>query len=131
VAFVAFGAFVDDLRGVVSTCLLRSDGKGTYHGSHRFSGMGHFNATTAVGGIVPSLAGECGTVKACRQSVGGERASAALHVATVESRLARDGTASDEVLVGTLCRDGSSKSRAEQRKGWESSSEVHVDDACE
>jgi hypothetical protein len=117
---------------VISTCP-NDQGREqeTYHGGDRFAGMGDFNAATAIGSVVPSLATERGTVKARRQSVGGERASTTLDIATVESGLARNGTTSNEVLVGTLCRDGSSKSRAEQRKGWESSSEVHDDDACE
>jgi hypothetical protein len=116
---------------VVSICSVDQKEEEIYHSSHGLAGVGNFDATTTVGSVVPSLATERGTVKARRQSVGGERASTTLDIATVESGLARNGTTSNEVLVGTLCRDGSSKSRAEQRKGWESSSEVHDDDACE
>ena len=101
----------------------------SYHSSDRLSSVGDLHATTTVGSLVPSLATERSAVKARGQGVGGERASAALHIAAVEGRLARDSTASDEVLIGALSRDGSSKSRAEQRKERQGGLEVHVDDA--
>jgi hypothetical protein len=104
-------------------------GDKSYHSSDRLASVADFNATTTVGGLVPGLATECSAVQAGGQRVGGERASAALHVATVKGRLARDGAASNEVLIGALSRDGSSESRAEQRQERKGSLEMHGDNA--
>ena len=101
----------------------------TYHGSNRLAFVSYFNAATAVGGVVPSLAAESSTVEAGGQGVGGERASSTLHVAAVEGRSARNGAFGEEVLVGTLRRDGGGESSAEHRKEGESDFELHIDSA--
>lgn len=84
----------------------------THHSSDRLATMRDLNTATTVSSIVPSLAAESSAVKAGRQRVGRERTSAALDIAAVESRLARNSSASDKVLVGALGGNGSSESRA-------------------
>lgn len=103
--------------------------RSSYHGCDRLSSVCDFHAATTVGSLVPDLATESSAVKASGQSVGRERASAALHIATVPSRLARNGAASKVVLIVALVRDGSSKNRAEKRQERQGSLEVHGDNA--
>lgn len=52
-----------------------------------------------------------------------------MDIAAVEGRFARDGAFGEEVLVGTLCRNGGGESSAEHRKDRESNLELHVDSA--
>jgi hypothetical protein len=130
VAFVAFGAFVDDLRKSISGRLLSWTtfrGSWIYHSSNRLPSMGDLHATTAVGAFVPHLSAERSAIEACGQRVSGERTGAALHVAAVESGFARDGTAGEVVCVVTLSRDGGGEGRADQCEGREKSVEKHVD----
>lgn len=101
----------------------------SYHSSNRLATVRDLHTATTVGSLVPSLATESGTVEAGRQSVGRERASTALHIAAVESRLARDGAASKVVLIVALLGNGCSKSRAEKRQERQDSLEVHGDNA--
>jgi len=129
VAFVTFGTLVDDLHRLARNGMIRKLENEAYHSRDRLSAVRNLHTATTVGSCVPSLATESCAVKAGGQGVGGERAGAALHIATIESRLARDGAASDEVFIGALSRDSSSKSRAEQRKERKSGLEVHGDDA--
>ena len=103
--------------------------KRSYHSSNRFSAVCDLHTATTVGSIVPGLATESSAVKAGRQSVGRERASTALHIAAVESRLARDGAASKVALIVALFRNGSSKSRAEKRQERQGRLEMHGDNA--
>ena len=106
-----------------------SEERSSYHSSDRLATVRDLHAATTVGSLVPGLAAESSTVKAGGQSVGRERASAALHVTTVEGRLARDGTASKVALIVALVRDGSSKSRAEKRQERQGSLKMHGDNA--
>jgi hypothetical protein len=87
------------------------------------------HTATTVGSLVPGLATESSAVQTSGQSVGRERASATLHIATVESRLARDGAASEVALIVALFRNGSSKSRAEKRQERQGGLEMHGDNA--
>ena len=103
--------------------------RSSYHGCDRLSSVCDLHTATTVGSLVPSLATESSAVKAGGQSVGRERASTALHIATVESRFARDSAASEVALIVALVRDGSSKSRAEKRQERQGSLEVHGDNA--
>lgn len=91
--------------------------------------MSDLHTATTVGSLVPGLATESSAVQTSRQRVGRERASAALHVATVESGLARDGTASKVALIVALLRNGSSKSRAEKGQERQGGLEMHDDNA--
>lgn len=93
--------------------------------------MGHLNATATVGSVVPRLTTEGGAVESRGESVSGERASAALHVSTVEGRLTRHGATSDEVLVGTLAWDRGCDGGAGGRKDGKGDSEKHRDDVVE
>lgn len=107
-----------------------SKGRSSHHSSDRLATVSDLHAATTVGSLVPGLATKSSAVKAGGQSVGRERASAALHVAAIEGRLARDGAASQVALIVALVRDGSSKSRAEKRQERQGSLEVHDDNAC-
>ena len=103
--------------------------RSSYHSSDGLATVRDLHAATTVGSLVPGLATESSAVKAGGQSVGRERASTALHIATVESRFARDSAASEVALIVALVRDGSSKSRAEKRQERQGSLEVHDGDA--
>ena len=109
--------------------MVRSEERSPYHSSDRLATVRDLHTATTVGSLVPSLATESSAVKTSGKSIGRERASAALHVAAVEGRLARDGAASKVALIVALVRDGSSKSRAEKRQERQGSLEVHGDNA--
>lgn len=132
-AFVAFGALVDDLAFVVSidTTMLDRKSELAYHSSDLLSAMRNLNATATVGSVVPRLTTEGGAVESGRESVGGERASAALHVSTVEGRLTRHGATSNEVLVGTLAWDRGCDGGTGGRKDGKCGLEKHRDDGVE
>lgn len=91
--------------------------------------MSDLHTATTVGSIVPGLTTESSAVKTSGQSVGRERASTALHIAAVESRLARDGAASEVALIVALLRNGSSESRAEKGQEGQGGLEMHGDNA--
>ena len=109
--------------------MVRSEERSPYHSSDRLATVRDLHTATTVGSLVPGLATESGAVKTRGQSVGRERASAALHVAAVESRLARDGAASKVALIVALFRNGSRKSRAEKCQERQGSLEMHGDNA--
>lgn len=132
-AFVAFGALVDDLAFVVSIGIAMLDRKSelAYHSSDLFPAMRHLNAAATVGSVVPRLTTESSAVESRGESVGGERASPALHVSTVEGRLTRHGATSDEVLIGTLAWDRGCDGGTGGRKDGKCDLEKHRDDGVD
>ena len=105
------------------------EGRSSYHSSDRLATVCDLHTATTVGSIVPGLATESSAVEASGQSVGRERTSAALHIAAVESRLARNSAAGKVALIVALFRNGSSKSRAEKRQERQGRLEMHGDNA--